>query len=976
MRALISLLVLALAGVAAFFWLQGADPMPVPSGSGPASSGTAGSESPAGSGAPSEPAQPVAPAQGGGATDRQSVGSQALLAGRLLQDDEPLAFVTVIACKGSPSAAEELARTVTAADGTFRFERTGSRFWLTADGDRVPHHWKSRWVSPRDGIGEVHVPRPGSIAGVVRDEAGAPLRGVEVTRVISHYRSVHVGARSELSTRTDASGRFRFDRVAKDQGTLRCRAEGYQLVPEHDVDIDIGEDATTEIVMRPGMTLRGIVMDHVGHALQGAVVATEDGQRAVTDTLGAFVIEDFRRYAEIDITAKGHLPHKIKWLFDTKQLQRVKLERAATLRGVVKGSEGRPGSVYVERSDRQGADASDTPCYDVLFEKLDIVRDGRFELPGFALADFDVTIRIPGVGVCGPQRVELRGDREVEFEIVPQRVIPVTIRNREGKIVESVRLVRDDGCNEYPERYLAKGAKLLAQVRKSYHKRKPVTVDGGTFDLGVPVGEGFAFYLEAEGYLRVAAAAPFDDLPERIDLVLSRAGGVTGVVHGGLEGAYARYVSIVPLDESGNEVLEPQRGGKVAKRKTVASANINQRGEFTADGLAPGRYRANVARVNRRTIEKDTRGTPLVDASHDTRTGADFVVRPGERTRIELHEPRLGRCIGRVLLRGVPVEGAIVVASRPDPAKASPSEAGGEAAQVRFGSVWGQDDFDDPLHLGYMAGQRTGADGSFAFLYRDAGAVEIRVRHEEGLTTSRALVVQLPPPGADVTRDVALPSGEIRGSYPFDSLDEDQRKSFTVTLFPPNKTLHDPFYHPDHGGSIAWDCPHVEKSTDGSFRFPYLRAGRWLVRVHHSGDVVLWQKVVDVHRDVVDLGELPAVARVKANVQWTFVGKKPGNVIGLWVRAPQGEGRSPIWVATCKADHERDRATLELMPGKYELTAFGWFSGEGFEEDIFDMLSIGLTGQPFSRPHAIEVRPDGTVTPQQVAFELRPPDKK
>tara|TARA_R110002096_G_scaffold14158_9_gene49408 strand:+ start:1521 stop:4505 length:2985 start_codon:yes stop_codon:yes gene_type:complete len=984
---LMLLAVLALLSGGAYLWLQGDDPLPAPTDVG-ANSDDASRV--AGAGARGDAAAP--PSATAGDVQRDHVPAKDGLAGRLLQGGEALAGVTVIACQGSVSKAEELHRAVTDAHGVFHVRNVGRRFWLAADGERVPHHWHSQWIEPADDVGDISVVAPGSIAGVVRDEAGSPIAGAKLTRVISSYQRVSFGQVSlgspvQLTTTSDERGQFRFERVAKGQGQLRCQATGYQLEPDHEVEIDVGEDVVTEIVLRAGMTLRGLVMDHVGHPLQGATVTTEDAQETVTDALGQFTIEDFRRYAQIDIRAEGHLPHQIEWLFNTRELQRVKLERAATLRGVVSGANGQPGTVYVEPADTQRPGASRSVCYEVTYETHDIVRDGRFVLPGFALADFDVTVRIPGVGVCGPMRVELRGDREFEFVIVPQRDVVVSLRNADGEPIVDAELVRDDGIVSYPQRYGVTGKALVQLCRGSYTKRKPVPVASGTIELGVPVGEGVAFYVEAPGYLRAAAAASAAALPERMDVVMARAGSVRGIVHGGMRQAYGARVSITALDAHGEEIVRAKPDGSGSVRSEVAWASVQRDGGFAIGKIAPGSYRAQVARGNTKSVALESTGISLIDEGHDARATTDFVVQAGHETNLELTEPLLGRLIGRVLLRGSPVAGAMIVATR----AAEKEETAPE--QVRFGSFLSRDDWDNELVLGDVAGQRSGKDGAFEFLYRDAGPVEVRVRHVDGLVTSSPFIVNLPAPGRDVVRDFELPAGEIRGRYDFESLDKQQRKTFTVTLFPANKTLHDPFFHSHHGGSLAWGCPKVEKSPDGSFRFGYLRPGQWLARAYHSGDVLLWQKLLDVHNDVVDVGDLPVIAPVAADVKWSFAESNPGRVRGVWLRDPQAA--APIWAGTFAAVSDSaasgstasgsadadpagrgsavaGHAICKVIPGKYLITAFGGPPAEAADEVLYDNFRIGLTGEELCKPVPIEIRSDGSVLPNPVRFSPLP----
>ena len=390
--------------------------------------------------------------------------------------------------------------------------------------------------------------------------------------------------------------------------------------------------------------------------------------------------------------------------------------------------------------------------------------------------------------------------------------------------------------------------------------------------------------------------------------------------------------------------------------------------------MAPGSYRAQVARGNTKSVALESTGVSLIDEGSDARATTDFVVEAGHETNVELTEPMLGRLIGRVLLRGGPVAGAMIVAMRPLQKEEAVPE------QVRFGSVWSRDNWDDELVLGVVAGQRSGKDGAFEFLYREAGPVEVRVRDVDGLVTSSPFVVNLPAPGSDVVRDFELPAGEIRGRYDFESLDDQQRKTFTVTLFSANKTLHDPFFHSHHGGSLAWGCPKVEKSPDGSFRFGYLRPGQWLARAYHSGDVLLWQKLLDVHNDVVDVGDLPVIAPVAADVKWSFADSNPGRVRGVWLRDPQVGAAAPIWAGTFAAASDAavsgsamaGHAICKVLPGKYLISAFGGPAAEATDEAVYDIFRIGLTGEELSKPVPIEIRSDGSVLPNPVRFSPLP----
>ncbi|MGK0156670.1 MAG: hypothetical protein ACI9SE_003641, partial [Neolewinella sp.] len=57
----------------------------------------------------------------------------------------------------------------------------------------------------------------------------------------------------------------------------------------------------------------------------------------------------------------------------------------------------------------------------------------------------------------------------------------------------------------------------------------------------------------------------------------------------------------------------------------------------------------------------------------------------------------------------------------------------------------------------------------------------------------------------------------------------------------------------------------------------------------------------DVHNDVADVGDLPAMQPVAASVKWGFVAEQPVKVLGVWLRVPQAQGQSPIWAGTFSA---------------------------------------------------------------------------
>lgn len=936
-------------------WLGGREPMPMPApgGDGSAQSAAVSAE------------QPVSAEQAAAAdSNRAAAPAVPVLTGRLMQNERPLGGVEVFACRGQTWRPSIVHRLVTAPDGTFTLPQQELAFWLTADGGDVPHNWKTRTVRAWQGRLDFVVPVPGSIVGVVRDRAGVPIAGATVRRISGSYRRVAIGDDSAVMAVSDARGRFRFDRVGDDDGRLHCQADGYAVQPSHTVEIGVGEHATTEIVLNAGSTLRGLVMDHRGRALAGAEVVGGDGQVVVTNAVGQFAIEHFRGGASLTVAASGHLSYEDSFVYGKEPL-RIRLERAVTLHGKVIGSLGKPGMVYVGYAANERPDASKRMSHHAIYDWLDIVRDGEFKLSALAMSDFEVTVRIPGVGAVGPVRVEMRDDRVVEFAIKLQHELTVSVLDAAGLPVPGAKLIRDDGILEYDSLYRCKQEELQHRIRSSSKKLPPLDADQGELVLGVPPGESVAFLVTAPGFLDVAHTLLEDAIGEHHPVVMERAGSLRGVVRGGSRKDYRTAIHVVPKDaprdvKSGTE----DRGAVPRLWRTGNRPRVAADGTFIIKKIRPGSYLAYVSRSNTARPSKGSIGIPLIDDGDDVRDEQQVVVVAGEETVVEFDESPLGCLRGRVLVRGVPVAKATIVAARPRAKKPRAKE------QAQYVDLWAGTDWDGGLGLAYEPGHVTGSDGAFVFAYRDAGPLEIRVRHQDGSSVSAPFVINLPPPGEDVLRDIEIPCGEIRGRYPVELLSEAQRKTATVTLYPMHRTLHDPFYETDYVFSLSSDCATIKDLSDGRFVFSFLRPGSWLVRLHHStknGNVLAWQKVLDVRGDVVDVGELPLAQPVQATVKWRWADKCPGRVRGFWLRSGR-DGGDPIWVATLLAS--KDGADALVLPGRYLAVPFGYFDPDNqFSDDLF---MFRASGDPIGKPAPIEIRSDGSVVPKIVEFSPLP----
>lgn len=881
------------------------------------------------------------------------------LTGRLLQAGMPLTGVTVIACIGRKNKAQELERAVTDAQGAFELTRIEQRFWLTVQGDAVPHGWKTGWRATGQPLGEVAIAKPASIEGIVRNRQGVPIANAKITWMRGWRESLKFVDQEldEITSQTNLQGRFVLARLPAGKHRLYCSSPDYTSSPDNAVVVVAGEVATAKIVMNEGRTLRGVVMDHRGQPLAGADVWRLHGDSSKSDEHGRFVLEHHASQ-NIVFSAPGHIKKEVHRRGAGDHLL-VRLERAVTLRATVLGANNLHGSVYLTPTRSERADASTASVRGKLFEWLDIVRDGKFELGGLPMSAFDIKVRVPGVGAVGPLFVEMHGDREITLALEPQRQVAVVARDELGGKVEGVTLVQDEGVLRYPNTYRKPAKELIRKIRGSRKKLSPVDMPGGELQLGVPKGEAIAFVVDAPWHLSVAKAVMPDEIPERIDITLVRCGRLEGVVRGGLRGAYSTSAAVFAADATIGEGSPEQR--------PFANARVGDDGRFVLEKLLPGSYRVVLTRYGTANIQAESMGTPLLDSSHVIESEVPALIRAGEVTNVVLVEPKLGRLVGRVLVRGVPQPDAVIVASRPVVTGQEPH------SQVEATNIWPSDrsrhkDWDDELELEWTAGQHTSTNGAFTILYKDAGPVEIRVRHAKGHATSHAIRIELPAPGKDVVRDVEIPVGQIRGRFPIERLEAKLRDRFDVTLFPANKVHHDPFFSGPNISAVSMSCVTIRKPKDGAFAFRFLRSGTWLVRVHRSSwsTEVYWQQAVTVHNDVVDIGDVSLAPRVAITLPWKWRGKPAGKVRGVWLRSVQSDGSPSIWVATYRVSG--DALAREVQPGIYEVVPFGvpGSFGRVRSRDLPAGPSIG--GDAFAEPVRIVVGVDGSVEPSEVVF--------
>lgn len=175
--------------------------------------------------------------------------------------------------------------------------------------DCAPHAvWLRNDCLPDDDL-TVQLAEPAVFTGALTladgEPAGANLRGWNRE------------TRDEvLRGRTDAAGRFRFDRVAP--GPLRVEITPDRApAPEwFDVDLAAGQTAVHDVRLEAGVTLSGRVVDEQGRPIAGARVG--EGwtlyRAATTDADGRYELPGFgsRGYPDVHCTAEGYVRQAVE----------------------------------------------------------------------------------------------------------------------------------------------------------------------------------------------------------------------------------------------------------------------------------------------------------------------------------------------------------------------------------------------------------------------------------------------------------------------------------------------------------------------------------------------------------------------------------------------------------------------------------------------------------------------------------------
>ena len=828
------------------------------------------------------------------------------------------------------------------ADGRFVFTMPPATFFFVVEAPIAPRGWWTAHLQPRDldlDLGDVDVPAAGAIVGSVRDHDRRPIPDAEIvaTSVALGWSGPH--GTPPPAARSGTDGTFRIDGLAPGNWTVRATAHGYRVA---DVGAQVAELALAraDVTMRAGELRSGVVFDWHGAPLPGARVRAAGVEPVTTDEHGAFTIEDADRSEVLYVTAAGHLEYEQR-PDASDGVEQVRLQRALTLRGVVRGTNGAATTIVLTGAPDAARGAAHARPYELMDTPLPVAADGSFVIEGLAAADLHVTAMSAGVGASRPLRVALRDDTSIELTVETTNLVRVLTRDPLGAPVDDVEVVVDPGIENSFALYRTNEREVQQRIFSSHRRQSSFTV-GGVVLLPHSPADPLALGVRHARYLPQIRTFAANEVPREIVVTLERAGRVEGVVRGGAPGEHERSVTMWRVADE-EKLLAFRRKPVSRPDWRPVEVPVDASGAFVAPCVAPGVWRAALSRTNRGYLCRradQARFVSLVDDGDDARSRVEFSVGEGDTTTIEIVDPPLGTLRGQVLTNGAPRASAIVFAIRPRGA-------------------------DRPIDVDFDPSREVAADGTFVFRYRDAGPIELRVRDATSQAMSPPTIVDLPAPGAGEAQcTLHLSAGGVRGRF------VDSRPELAIprraVLHPMARAAEEPSSADSILTGRDWQCSIVELPADGRFSFNGLPDGEWLVRVHERGRFdhpLVWQTVVRVRGEVVDLGDITPAAPVAVRLPYRFPNDgRFREVYGLWLRTAHGDDPAAVWAATATA--REGIVDCTVPPGPYVIVPFGYDN----EADALGADWRFARYRTLAQPFAVDIASDGSVTPREIVF--------
>ena len=331
-----------------------------------------------------------------------------------------------------------------------------------------------RVAEPNQRLNVTMQPRPhgGTIIGVVQDASGHPIADATLT----NYGN---SSNEKRETKTGADGKFKLDNLFTSQFGNEVIVRAKNCAPKRTTVEPGPKDMPAEITieMEPGHTIKGLVTDEDGHALDGVTIyvangnhAFSMGSQAKTDKEGRFEFDSLPADCPFSFQTKGFSNiNNEKLTLDTDEIIKVVMIPTGMIVGNVKDQvTGKPIRSFNVRITFSPLPQPGDPSGSLNPEWIKPGRKFQSDSGNFKLSDlvagmpFQVMIDAEGYETTTEQRVEaVRSDdpTEVEFELLP--IDPKSLRSYRGQLLDAkqkpvagaeLRLIAYDQANQIQAR--------------------------------------------------------------------------------------------------------------------------------------------------------------------------------------------------------------------------------------------------------------------------------------------------------------------------------------------------------------------------------------------------------------------------------------------------------------------------------------------------------------------------------------------
>ncbi|MFN7976281.1 MAG: carboxypeptidase regulatory-like domain-containing protein [Acidobacteriota bacterium] len=486
----------------------------------------------------------------------------AVLAGEVVDDEShPIADASVWFNGASQGWPERSTRTD--ARGTFRLDAHPGALTLAASREgfvsRVLPLKRVSAGEERAGLRLV-LGRGASVTGTVVDAQSNPVPGAEIAIVEDRdlrLRGLAAPPGASPGATTDAEGRYTLGGVVPGKAVVTARRPGFARSASGDIEaIDRMTTEVDPIVLRPGATLSGHVVDAHHEPVEGALVAADGDGTATTGAGGAFTIPDLdpARTSRVSARADGRGEGEVSDARTGTDVEIV-LSAVGRIRGqVVDHDTGLP------VQEARVMWWAEHPQVD--FDGVDEV--GAFEIAGVPIGKVELTVTAPGYRAWNRKEVEVEEDGGDSIAVEMERGLGIhgRVADRSGAPVASATVSIAGGSMRYQRPGLAGDA--------STDGDGAFTLDGldrGVVELGVSA-EGFV-----DGHKRI----DLEDSVSGVEIRLDRGVAVRGTVRR-RDGTPAQGVHVeLSSQAQARHWLDPRE---------VTDAE----GAFAFDSIAPGVY--------------------------------------------------------------------------------------------------------------------------------------------------------------------------------------------------------------------------------------------------------------------------------------------------------------------------------------------------------------------------------------------------